>query len=718
MSKYKTHPGAQSVGDELRSIGSALNAGGATIASATTARIVAGLESAEVAATHKTTHQSIETALRQALGGGELPSAGLEAAAILAAATAAPQVYHNASRSASNPNPKLAMFDTLGAGAAGSPNVASGLESFDAQNVTKFTTQSIHYTINALRQDALGELFYPTVVGTVEDAFFKASVSRPTIFRGVTHSRDGVPVTFEKYNLLDALRDATLLKNDATKLVPYASTEALASGNLAPDGTIATKDVLINGYAVPSRPLVMGRSISLIGISMHPELVAAGLCNQTDHVDRGARLDTVFVKVTKAGSAEVEYLQFPLKGLPTSHFYKTQEAKGYDAMLKTLVRSARITKDTKLADGSASVLLADFVTANLVVDLEGVIDGELNFEQSKINVRGTNLTPRKIYDVSSGDAIELATHASLTDIKFEPVFYTIDANLTNANRRVRGPLLDNDLWEEIYTIPLLPPFSVQKPINVTDPAAIAEIENDTLVKTTHLMISNSAVTTLLNYCEHLKAFYNKNLPNLRAASIEGEGIEGIGRLLITPYYFEDEIDLDVVVANLNAANKMADLRGFFTAYITELGTRMAQQSGYIPVLRQWKNDPEALPTLLVGTDQVLPMFMMLQGEPRVAGPSLQMEIASSPDSRMEGEIILSFGNVEKELFCPLNSGNMIWIPEWLSTIQVNRGGATVEETSAQPRFRHINNLPCFARIRVLNLHKYAGGKSSILFHQV
>lgn len=723
MSHFTRVEKSSGLGALHAAIKSSLDKSAAVVANDVTAKIVAGLESADSGAVeaHRNVHNNIENMLSQCITSVSNVAAptkhGLEAAAILVAASNNPNVYHSAVRNAQNGNSKLREFGPLGSGNAGALNYSSGLEAFDTQGLTKHTVQSITYTIDAVRQDALGELFFPTIVATPDQAFYKASVIRPTIFRGITHTRDGNPVKFEKFNLLDAYRDSTLLKNDSTRLIPYASTEA--ADNLAPVSDVATVEVKVGDWTVPTRPLKMGKKINLIGISMHPDLVANGVCDQTDHIDRAARVEAIYVKVSKTGDAAApEIIKFNVLGMPTSNFYKTQEGQGYDAMLKMTLRSLRLDKNTKNIAGAVPAVLTDFVAANLAVDMETVVDGELNFEQGHANVRGSNLTPRAIWDVSTEKATELSTHASLEDLVFEPVYWDIDGRLTNANRRTRGTMLDNDVFEEIYTIGLLAPISVQKPIHVTDPTTVTEIETDTLVKATHVIISNSAVTTLLNYCEHLKSFYHKNINHLRAASIAGEGIEGIGRLLVTPFYAEAEIDLVEVINTLTSTDKMSDLRGYFTGFITELGYRMAQRSGYLPVLRQYTNNPEALPTLLIGTDQVLPQFMMINGDPRAVGPTLKHEIASSPDDRMVGEIIMSFGKVDDKNFCPLNSGNMIWIPEWISTIPVNRGGATINETCVQPRFRHVINLPIFARIKVTNLDKYLGSKMNIAFKDV
>jgi hypothetical protein len=720
MSHFTRVDQSSGLGALYATINATLSKQAAVVANDVTARAVAGLESAAIGA-HRDTHKNIENMLSQCVT--SVPSVaaptchGLEAAAILVAASSNPSVYHDAVRGAQNIHAKLREFGPLGSGNAGALSYSTGTESFDTQELAKHTVQSITYTIDAVRQDALGELFFPTIVATPDQAFYKASVVRPTIFRGITHSRDGNPTKWEKYNLLDAYRDASLLKNDSTRLIPYASSEAV--DNLAPVSEIATVNVKVGDWTVPSRPLKMGKKINLIGISMHPDLVANGVCDQTDHIDRAARVEALYVKVTKTGNAApAEIIKFNVLGMPSSNFYKTQEGKGYDAMLKMTLRSLRLDKNTKSISGAVPAMLADFVAANLAVDLETVVDGELNFEQGTANVRGSHLTPRAIYDVSSDLATQLTTHASLENLVFEPVYWDIDAHLTNTNRRTRGTMLDNDVFEEIYTIGLLAPISVQKPVHLTDKSAVTEVETDTLVKATHVIISNSAVTTLLNYCEHLKSFYHKNINHLRAASIDGEGIEGIGRLLVTPFYAEAEIDLVEVINSLTSTDKMSDLRGYFTGFITELGYRMAQRSGYLPVLRQYTNNPEATPTLLIGTDQVLPQFMMINGDPRAVGPTLKHEIASSPDDRMVGEIILSFGKVDDKNFCPLNSGNMIWIPEWISTIPVNRGGATVNETCVQPRFRHVINLPIFARIKVTNLDKYLGTKMNIAYKEV
>lgn len=84
----------------------------------------------------------------------------------------------------------------------------------------------------------------------------------------------------------------TLAANNIA-LVPFVqpSTESF----FVPEHLVPTRTEVIEGIEVPTRPLVFGKNISLLGISMHPELLMQGSIDQTDSIDPQVRLSGVWL---------------------------------------------------------------------------------------------------------------------------------------------------------------------------------------------------------------------------------------------------------------------------------------------------------------------------------------------------------------------------------------------------------------------------------------
>lgn len=623
--------------------------------------------------------------------------AGLEAAAIIAMAAADPSQYAQSTRRQVAVE-GMSVFAQPSTGAHGTVAYAQpAMEAFDTNTINKFIEHSVAYNMSAPRQDALGEAFFPTLVMTPDQTYFKAIIDRVMVYQGAVHKLDGDIAKFEKRNLLDAYRDATVLKNEATVLVPYRAEDDSNAVKFVDEALVPVVERIVDKTVVPTAPLKINTKMDLLALGSHPGLISAGVMDQSDAIDANVRLSALYVLVesSEIGSTP-QVVKFDVSKLPLNQFIKSAEGMAKDTALRFHNRSLTVKGGLVDVEGAAVTNLAALGAANLTVKLETEVYGRLNLERGDLNVTGSELAIFKIFDQTG---VELASSPAVSALTFSIVGYDLDARRTNSNRRSRGLLLDNDLYEEAYLVGLLPPMSIQTP---TNPYKVGS-EVQSLINATHVAIANSAVTTLLNYADQLKAYVDSTLQGVTTGdTVAGGDIEGIGRLLVTAHYEEHDIDLADIIANISTKDKLKDIQGQFISMIQEIGYRMLQVTGYRPALEVTKASGGAKPTLLIGTDNVLPAFMQIQGDDRVAGISMDHEIVSSSDSRMFGNIFITF-KAGGEGFQPLNFGNFVWIPELVSSIPVNRSGATVEETMVQPRYRHICNLPVMARIKVAGL---------------
>lgn len=622
-------------------------------------------------------------------------AAGLEAASIVVMAANNLGKFHSASRHGAAPAhgiPVVGVNQGSVSGSAGSVGYGLGIEAFDVVAAGNHFEESVAYNLQAARQDEFGEAFFKTMVVGPDQVYFVATVERLSVFPGFQHKLDGKAVSAGKRNILDGYRDATLMVNEGTDLVPVV--DGVNTSKFVATSKVPHATRLIEGNSITTGALKFGEKIDLLGISSHQGLITAGLMNQTDSIDPRVELSKIYVEVNDGTNTDV--IELDANFMPNRMFLKTQIGAGNDSGLRfrtsSFIVSATTTKD--YANGSMSQVFSSLAGNKLF--LEAVVNGDLNLETGSTELSATVRISRLV----DADGAELAIPGPLSTVTFTPLGYKLSARRTNSNRRTVGQMLDRDVFQEAYEIGLLAPISAQKP---QSPAADTGSVVQQLITATHIRVSNAAVTTLLNYSEALAAFTSAVQGGALSSDIyTGNGLEGLARFFLTPYYSKVIVDLADIIANISTKDKLKDVQGFFTSLIQESAAAALQASGYLPALRSVTGNQSAKPQLVIGTDQYLPTFMLLQGDDRTAGIGFDHKVVSTPDTRMYGKIFMTF-TTTGEGYQPLSFGNMLWRPELVSEIPVPRSGAMVNETMVQPAFRHIVNLPILVQIEVEGL---------------
>lgn len=621
-------------------------------------------------------------------------AAGLEAAAIVAMAGHDLTAFHSASRRSTAPAAGIPVFGVSSgsvSGSAGSVGYSVGVEGFDQTIAGNHFEESIAYNLQAARQDEFGEGFFKTMVVGPDQAYFVATAERLSVFNGFQHKLDGKAIQAGKRNILDGYRDATLMVNEGTDLVP--TVDASNAAQFVASAKVPHSVRRIDNLDVTTGALKFGQKIDLLGVSSHPGLIAAGLMNQTDSIDPRVELSKLYVEVSDGTNTDV--LELNAAFMPNRQFLKTQYGSGNDSALRFRSTSFIVSATTKdVANGSDTQVFASLATNKLFLEVS--VNGDINLETGSTELSATVRIARML----DADGAELAVPGALAAVTFTPLGYKLSARRTNANRRTVGQLLDRDVFQEAYEIGLLAPISAQKP---QAPYADSGSVVQQLITATHIRVSNAAVTTLLNYAEALAAYTAAVQSGALTSDIySGNGLEGMARFFLTPYFKKIEVDLLDVIANISTKDKLKDVQGFFTSLIQEAAAAALQGSGYLPALRSVTGNQSAKPTLVIGTDQYLPTFMFLQGDDRTTGVGFDHKLVSTPDTRMYGKIFMTF-TTSGEGYQPLNFGNMLWRPELVSEIPVSRTGTMINETMVQPAFRHIVNLPVLVQIEVDNL---------------
>lgn len=612
----------------------------------------------------------------------------LEAASIIMAASADPKAYHTAINMPTAPS-RLRVHEH---------GASLGLEAFDNREIAASVEVSVAYQLLATRQDEFSETLFHTLVLTPDQAMYRATVERTFVTTGAKHKVNGDKLELKKTNILEAFRNADVLRNDSTKLVPVVTTGANGnSGYFVPTATIPHQNITVDGFDLVTAPIsINANDFSLVALSQHPGLVEGGMFNQNDAIDHSIRLEFLYVQVTDGTTTEI--LKLKVKNVPSSQFIKTTEGQGKLVRLSLRTDGVRVSAATKTIAGTAATLLAPL----------GAIDGHLNLRMNmnadlyldKATMTAVSAMPvTKLQIVTENNTTHNGqTHSSTSGLTFTILGYDLDGRRTNSTLRTRGLLADSDLYQEVFQVGLLPPFTVQRPRGEQGSKDV-----DTLVNMTHIAISVGAVQKLLEYRDTVADYFVNNVMNTSTAAWDTMGdIEGIAHTLITPYYELININLPEVINSIQSANKLQDIRHHFVDTMTEACYRMVQRTGYRPALEMLSGAANRKVQITAATDVVLPQYIMINGDDRTVGPVLDLKVVSSSQTLMLGKIFLVFTTDSKD-FDPMHFGNLLWIPELVSKTDVSREGQHITETTVHPRWRHINNVPAMVEINVEGL---------------
>jgi len=628
----------------------------------------------------------------------------LEAGAIAAMAAGNPRAYAEAAyTNKAKVADGVTLVEVQHQGAAGAMDYRTqpSLEAFDDRELREHLPYSIAFNVFASRQDDFSEAFYRTTVVTPDQAGLDVSVSRMLVFNEVRHALTGKVADFQKKNLIDAAVDATILADQSTRLVPHKAADNSNQDKFVPASAVAPYSISVAGVSIPTAPLLMGKEVDLLGLSMYQPLIGAGIIDHTDSIDAKVVLDALYL-LPEAGEAAVK---FTTARLPRSAFVKSVEGNYREMNLQFSTRDLVIDANTTAVDGTAVTAFAPITAGNYRVFLGVDVNGVLNVETGNVRVGAFNVVVARIVN-NSGAEIALDTGAGAT-IKtaleaMSFIGYDLNGNRTNANRRTRGLQLDTTIETERYTIPLGAPISVPSPATSNRDAA----DLKALITAARIRNSNNAVTAMLNYADTLEAYVKG--PNLGGPVPQ---VQGMGRFLVQPWFERHVLDLEQSINSIKSHEKAADISAVLVNAIRDIAYRAYRDSKYQAALDAVTGGTGETPILVVGTDQVLVRHLIVSGDTRTFGTTFEKAVVKSTlDRRMRNKIVLSFVRENSDGPDPLSFGTHAWIPELTSSIMVSRNGGTIKEAMVQPRTLHVNNLPVMAIIEVENLTKVLADK--------
>lgn len=694
-----------------------LTAGRSTLIDSKTATSVAteGFGSAAVAGSVESLVTSLAATLAQARQTQKLSvmTPAQESAAVTAGFYgSAVKSYLNAPLATASNMKRVASENTViidHADIPGASDVRVGVEAYDERINTSAMKFSVAYNMECSRQNAFGELFYPTVVVTPDSVGYNVSVRLIFAYSEVQRAASGALSNFNRQNIIRAIIDATILAVDQTKLIPvYRASGGSANTGLFATGIAATT-LTVDGKPLPTAPLATGVSFDLLALSQTDAMLAQGLEDQTDAIDSSVRLAAIYVEVDGPSNAK-EFFRFETQNLPLSDFQNALQGNTRLLQLNFATESLSFASTTKQVDGSASTLLAALGTNT--ARLTASLSGNLLQDVGTTTVNAFGVAVKGVFD-STGNALDTATGTGQTVAAVfagaKVVGYDLLAYRTNSNRRNRGKLLDIQHINYLYTVPLLPPVSALRPVTETEANDGQLLSN--LVTATRYQTANGAVTALLNAQALLKQYAAQPDTVLTQPKLFG-----VSAALVTPYYDEKSLDVATAIDSLSTSQRALDLQSLLMNKLRDMATIAWVQSGYGAAAEAMYEGQPPKPLVIIGCDPVLYRYLTLTGDLRLLGDMFDYKIVYVLDSRMQGKIVFSFGNeasLSSGVPDPLHFGNMAWRPELTVMLPMVRNGAQSMELTVQPSFRHVNNLPIMGVLNVSNISAVIGGKVSL-----
>ena len=582
------------------------------------------------------------------------------------------------------------------------------LEAYDERENRNAVIYSIAYNMQAARQDEFGETFFPTLVLTPDNVGFGITVNLMMVYDGIERKISGTFEDFKKKNIIRAIADPTVLKKEQTKIVPVVRAQSL--DKFVSPSVIPAAAIVLEGESINTAPLAIGKKLDLLALSQTDALLASGVMDMTDTLDPFVNLQFVYVKFGN------DILKFNTSNLPLANFtYSTQN--NYRVMtLNFQTTSILIDKNTKQHNGSALVDLAGVVTNDLSLRLEVALSGSVNIETGETSVYANVVSTHIVRNAARNEIDKTVAPAApiVAIINAGNIFgYDLLAYRTNMNRRQRGQLVDVTKYTQLYNVPLRSPITAIHPINTDGQTDASDVQ--ALITTTRVRTSNEAVTNLINAAAVLREYVD-----MRDQTGIGPDVLGVGRFFVRPTYYEEALDMNLLVDSLTSHQRAEDTQSALVNKIRDYAYRMFRDSEYKAAADALAGGIAPTPVVIIGTDPVIARYLNVTGDLRTLGGEFDVRIVSTLDNRVAGKIFISFGTFDESRNVapnPLNFGNLVWAPELVLTANISRNGQISKETVVQPKFRFIVNLPILTVLDVTGISDLFE-KVAINFHSV
>lgn len=577
-------------------------------------------------------------------------------------------------------------------------------EAYDETELRNTTVYSILYNAVHGAQDEFAETFFPTVTVPADQAGYTISMNIIRVAEDRRRQVSGARDDFGFRNVIHAVIDPEILRNDQTLIVPVFSDES--KGFFVDETVFPSRVVDLEGESIKTSALAFGKKFSLLGISQTESLLQTGFLDITDAIDSGLTLQNVYLKVGN------EVIRINTDGLPYTNFtYATQD--NYRTMrLNWDTDTVQLSKATKLVDGSDSTELAQlYGNDGKLVQLSFSISGSVNTQTGDCSLMASTVSVHRVYDGATKLALDSGDGKAIADkiATAELIGYDLHGYRTNTNLRQRGQLLDMTYQTQIYPVKTRAPITIPHPL--TDASTNDARDISALITTTGIRTTNAAIDELFRIADLLREHANNEI-----VISESPTVLGIAHGPVKAFFEEDVIDVLAEINSVKSHEKAADIQAVLISKLRDVAYRMYRDSGYkaaADALNGGKSNP---PTVIIGTDPVIARYLMVNGDLRTLGADFNFKIVTTLNKKVAGRIFMSFTDEERAKAGqpnPLGFGNMAWRPELVMNFPIHYNGANSKQIMVQPSFRHTCNLPVLAVFEVKGLSDTAAMKVTI-----
>lgn len=579
------------------------------------------------------------------------------------------------------------------------------VEAYDEKDNRNAAVYSIMYNMVAARQDEFGEAFFPTITVSPDNIGLAVSIRLFQVYDEFKRNISGALDQYNKKNIIRALIDPTILKNDQTRIIPVWRNEA--KDNFTDVALIPKRSIVHEGETIDTSPLNPGKKFSLLGLSQTDTLLASGVMDMTDSIDPAVVLSALYIKVG------ADIIKFNTESLPLSTFAPAAQGLHRLMNLNFASTSLMINKDTKLVDGAALGALAAIADDDLIVRVEVNATGNVNVELGDTQVFGNTASIFQVQSAETQETMDLTTGAgkAIADLFVDAkiIGYDLRAYRTNLNRRQRGQFLDVTFFQQMYSVPLRAPITVIRPVTSDGQTDSSDLAG--LITATHIRTSNAAVGALIDASNQLNEYVDS-----RDTAGMGPDVLGVGRFLVRAAYQRDTLDVATTIDSLTSSDRIEDLRSLLVNRLRSMAYDLYVESGYKAAADAYFGGASKAPTVIIGTDPIIARYLIVEGDLRTLGPDFDVRIVHTLDNRVTGKIFLSFGQFDSDLNSkpnPLHFGCMGWKPEMTLVLPISRDGQISKELTVQPSFLHIVNMPIMGELIVENINDVVASKVAI-----
>lgn len=562
-------------------------------------------------------------------------------------------------------------------------------ESFDGQQLNNAIYFSIAYNIAAATQDEFGETLYPTITVSPVESGISVSVEYVAIMgKEVLRDTKGTPVVDveNRIPVIKAMYDHSVFGVDTSAIIPVYRTSN--KDNFVEECKYVEDK--ISNVAIETAPLKFGKAIDILGISQTDEQLAKGVMDNTDAVDRAVNISKLYFTLGDVGT--LEYFVYDVSNIASRRFYAPPQ--GHYKLLKCSFKAtgaAINTSNTKKIDGQESTVLKA-LAQNHNIMLQFNVTGELNVESGVVDLNAFEVRLEGVRD-PNGNLLATADQNYMTIKtaieKAKLVGYVLEARRTNTNVRTRGVIVSNEIYSYLYNVPFRSGVTCVKSL-----VNYSGTENDAnrvaaQSQTTGFIISNIAVSTLVNHVESLRAAKDNG-------SLATLTFEGIGAKFTDPYFREESIDLADVVDSRESNKRDDDVRSNLLQRINNIAMDMIIKSKYGPSFKVLKGNAGGKITIVIATDPNIARLIVRDGVSEFEyGDRFKFKVVSTYNNLMSGRIIIvptvldANKNTSPD---PMNFGFCAYTPTIVYEVSKTTNGAVAGELNTIPRFLHVTNL--------------------------